>query len=332
MTDDEQIWLTSDDPLRLLNWLIGPDDGPQGLLFVRPDGGCHEFRASGRKLRLFCCACMALARGPLARGPTWHLLADFYRAAESESVPTNSVGVLSDSARDQARAWCVGHPEPPTARVKVDLLRDIFGNPFRPTVSEKRYLTDPVAHAAVREFAHQQVRPIRGAGLSEQERETWEAARDACVVRDVWLNPTVLTLARAAYEERVNYPCVRCKGRKHVRVSDEEQLRRDRRHGKYTMLPPQKVVVCPACDGTGTTESSHLDPARLVVLADALEEAGCTDGRLLRHLRVGDTRQLCCCGSPLDGSHDHNTCGPPIEEVCPHVRGCWALDTILGRG
>jgi hypothetical protein len=46
-----------------------------------------------------------------------------------------------------------------------------------------------------------------------------------------------------------------------------------------------------------------LDPARLAVLADALEDAGGTDGELLRHLR-----------------------GPG-----PHVRGCWAVDALLGR-
>jgi hypothetical protein len=43
---------------------------------------------------------------------------------------------------------------------------------------------------------------------------------------------------------------------------------------------------------------------RLPVLADALEEAGCADAELLGHLR-----------------------GPG-----PHVRGCWALDLLLGKG
>jgi hypothetical protein len=42
---------------------------------------------------------------------------------------------------------------------------------------------------------------------------------------------------------------------------------------------------------------------RLPILADALEDAGCNDAELLSHLR-----------------------GPG-----PHVRGCWALDLILGR-
>jgi hypothetical protein len=46
-----------------------------------------------------------------------------------------------------------------------------------------------------------------------------------------------------------------------------------------------------------------LDAARLAVLADALEEAGCTDPDLLKHLR-----------------------GPG-----PHYRGCFVLDLLLGK-
>jgi hypothetical protein len=49
--------------------------------------------------------------------------------------------------------------------------------------------------------------------------------------------------------------------------------------------------------------SGELDPARLAVLADALEEAG-AEGDLLAHLRSAG----------------------------PHVRGCWAVDLVTGRG
>jgi hypothetical protein len=52
-----------------------------------------------------------------------------------------------------------------------------------------------------------------------------------------------------------------------------------------------------------TQPAGTLDSARLAVLADALEEAGWTDPLLLDHLR-----------------------GPGA-----HVRGCWALDHVLGR-
>jgi hypothetical protein len=46
-----------------------------------------------------------------------------------------------------------------------------------------------------------------------------------------------------------------------------------------------------------------LDSAGLAVLADALEEAGCTDADILAHCR----------------------------QPGPHVRGCWAVDAILGK-
>jgi hypothetical protein len=49
--------------------------------------------------------------------------------------------------------------------------------------------------------------------------------------------------------------------------------------------------------------SDRLHRARLAVLADALEEAGCSDAALLDHLR-----------------------GPG-----EHVRGCWAIDLLTGR-
>lgn len=47
--------------------------------------------------------------------------------------------------------------------------------------------------------------------------------------------------------------------------------------------------------------SGHLDPARLAVLSDALEEAGCPETELLSHLRSAG----------------------------PHVLGCWAMDLLL---
>src|SRR5205823_1889802 len=89
--------------------------------------------------------------------------------------------------------------------------------------------------------------------------------RHAALVRDIFggplragavdracLTPTVLELARTAYDERD--PC-----------------------------------------------SGELDLARLAVLSDALEDAGCADAAILEHLRG----------------------------VGPHVRGCWPLDLLL---
>ncbi len=47
----------------------------------------------------------------------------------------------------------------------------------------------------------------------------------------------------------------------------------------------------------------HLEPDRLAILADALEDAGCTDAAILEHLRG----------------------------TGPHVRGCWVVDLLLGK-
>jgi hypothetical protein len=52
------------------------------------------------------------------------------------------------------------------------------------------------------------------------------------------------------------------------------------------------------------TPSFDLDPVRLSILADALEDASCSNEDLIAHLRSSG----------------------------PHVRGCWAVDVILGKG
>jgi hypothetical protein len=68
-------------------------------------------------------------------------------------------------------------------------------------------------------------------------------------------------------------------------------------------LTPQVVALAQAAYEQRELPSGALDAARLAVLADALEEAGCTDADILNHLR-----------SPS-----------------PHVRGCWAVDLTLGK-
>jgi hypothetical protein len=68
-------------------------------------------------------------------------------------------------------------------------------------------------------------------------------------------------------------------------------------------LTPQVVALARAAYEQRDLPAGTLDVTRLAVLADALEEAGCTGPDLLGHLR-----------------------GPG-----PHVRGCWAVDLLLGK-
>jgi hypothetical protein len=67
-------------------------------------------------------------------------------------------------------------------------------------------------------------------------------------------------------------------------------------HINPSWLPPSLVALA---------EAIYTDRAfdRLPILADALEDAGCTDAAILEHCR-----------------------GPG-----PHVRGCWVVDLILGK-
>lgn len=75
--------------------------------------------------------------------------------------------------------------------------------------------------------------------------------------------------------------------------------------------PFRPVAIDPAwlgwSDGAALAIAREIDEAQrfdeLPYLADALTDAGCAEEPLLRHLREGG-----------------------------HVRGCWALDAILGRG
>src|SRR5207244_1694887 len=66
---------------------------------------------------------------------------------------------------------------------------------------------------------------------------------------------------------------------------------------------PTVVALAQAAYDNRIMPAGRLDPARLAVLSDALEEAGCQDADILGHLR-----------------------SPGL-----HVRGCWALDLLLGK-
>lgn len=108
-----------------------------------------------------------------------------------------------------------------------------------------------------------------------------------------WLTPTVITLAEAAYEERETvWEC-----RRHGRVPASEVYEAEE-GGHGHAHPTGDCWQRATCVDTG-----HLDPVRLAVLADALEEAGCVNEDILAHLR-----------SPG-----------------PHYRGCLVLDLLLSK-
>jgi hypothetical protein len=67
---------------------------------------------------------------------------------------------------------------------------------------------------------------------------------------------------------------------------------------------PRVLALAEAAYTERVLPAGTLDGARLALLADALEEAGCDNPDILTHLR-----------------------GP-----CPHVRGCWVVDLVRSVG
>ncbi len=195
----EQEWLTSTDPARMLDFFRGMNyfTGFQG----------SDNPASDRKLRLFVEHCRSVVSRQSGH--------DRYDHALTNDLSTER------GLRAALEDWGEVLPSDPlTGEDRAALLRDIFGNPYKPV--KPHYKPHPTMPAVT-------------------------------AIQWPWLTPTVLALASAAYETR--------------------------------------------CSSSG-----HLDRSTLLVLSDALEEAGADDA-LIAHLRCDTT----------------------------HVRGCWVIDLLTGR-
>lgn len=131
---------------------------------------------------------------------------------------------------------------------------------------------------------------------------------------DSWRTPTIMSLATAAYDSATSSNCWVCNGVGEAFYTDErdggvfafgadniKEL-----HFLEATNSEQLGVVrktCHMCFGGRRNTNGHLDGWSLAVLADAMEDVGCCESAILEHLR------------------GHG----------PHVKGCWALDKVLGR-
>lgn len=150
----------------------------------------------------------------------------------------------------------------------------------------------PGAADLLRDIVGNPFRPVSLCGNPDHGSVT---VRPYCPACNRFRTPTVLSLAGQAYQ-------VRCRGC--------EKCYDGWRAGEC-------ISPCPnVTDGT-------LDPLTLAAVADALEEAGAT-GMIVDHLRGWEEVY-----EPLD---EPGVRGILLRKTDrPHVRGCWALDLILGK-
>jgi hypothetical protein len=222
-------------------------------------------KASDRKLRLFAAVCCRKVWHLLPDQRCWRAVETAEQSAEGRASNQDLIDAGDAAAEADLAAESDALKEAAAAvRACVGALYHCTGEPTLADVAIST-LTHAAYAVALDLGECITLKNPYLAGRSVTPAEATELAEQANLLRDVFANPfrpitldrahrtpTVVSLARAAYDER--------------------------------HLP-----------------SGELDPHRLAVLADALEEVGAA-GELVAHLR-----------------------GPG-----PHVRGCWAIDAILG--
>lgn len=306
---DEQEWLVSVDPGAMLTTLTGDTSDGQPIPF---HGGMG---VSVRQLKLWVAAMAAASAHTYLGG--WY---DKWAAEEPILLEPELRPI------DEARMWCdpeVDEVGDPSMAVRADLLREIRGNPFRPVTLPAS--TDPCKRCRGK-GVH-----APGAGAGAVGRLPSVVSCRRCKGRGFrshqWLTPAVLTLADAAYNEQ----------KRECKLCREGFARIGFPNRKGFGLPG-----CPDCKGNGTVDNGTLDPERLGVLADALEEAGCVPSCKEECQRckpsqsdklVGIVIPWSPCGHCADsrlvwGLH------PVVAHLRspgPHVRGCHVLDLIRNK-
>jgi hypothetical protein len=253
------------------DWLTSTDLGVL-LDFLKGTG-----RGSDRKLRLFACACCRRIATHFEDGRSLRLVEVSERFADGAASPEVLESAFEDAADAQEGVHLSGGGavEQGAAEAVLGLRRELQWGQLFEGIAE-------VVGEEEAGKAWDKIWGTTGKHWSTQEREHREACEageqaesvaQAAVLRDLF-GPLPFRTPR--FDPRWRTPPVRSL----AQAAYEERIAPDPSRPNWLVL----------------------DPTRLLVLADALEEGGCSDGELLGHLR-----------------------GPG-----EHARGCWALDAVLG--
>jgi hypothetical protein len=224
-------------------------------------------QSNGRKLRLFAAACVRRF---------WHLLADEASRRAIEAAERYAEGLISERelSRFFQEAWVVFDT--------ADLRRELAWEAYSMAGGDGHADSTPAWAADLAASAAR-------AALAAADSSPFQAARQAsftvswCVEQD---HQAAERAAQAALLQDAFGPL------------------------PFRAVPVEPGWLTPAVLGLAQTVYDRrqlpvglLPLDHLAILADALEEAGCTEADMLTHLR-----------------------GPG-----PHTRGCWPLDALLGR-
>lgn len=354
MTEHE--WLACDDPSRMLAWITHPA-GEYAVAHSQP-------KPSARKLRLFACACCRLV---------WDRLADPRSRRAVEVAERFADGLATEQERGDAyavaysafRNACANDHEPGStfdaelAYKCCGEIRDLTANSGLPrwfSVSNKHAAAQA---ALLREIVGNPWRPV-----TLPKCEDCHGCGEVCGNRSpicslcdgtghAFATPTVLDLAdRQVYGGEECPECICecggcdgtglrgycrvCRGTWNKRIGlclcgdyKLQTITCDLCKGEKTESPDNN---CTRCSGSGRTPFNR---AAMPILADALEDAGCTEETLLRWLR-GEERcnargtAFCDAGYCVRHCICKGTGWRPRST--PSVRGDWAIDLILGKG
>lgn len=313
----EQEWLTSTDPVAMLDFLNTP-------------GSCNgrlwsEWKPSDRKLRLVACACCRRVQHLLnSASLEWlekaEAAADTGEKLDDQEPPTGTTSSAMHAAGDadgvaRAMIWLAswgrieaavrillseasrGNRRRLSLEQTAHILRDIVGNPFRPVtlpVGEKcgecrgfgsrLYIT-----GRTKDLSYMGPVITAPSGVFAGENRKCDTCQGTGHEPSPVLTPLVQSLAEAAYQER---------------------------------------------DPSGT-----LDPDRLAVLSDALIDAGlegpvCDFCKGRGNFQTSNSYAECpWCG--FQGVGTGRQPHPMLAHLRlpgPHYRGCWAIDLLTGRG
>lgn len=155
--------------------------------------------------------------------------------------------------------------------------------------------------------------PFRPVQVVTEGGKQWLDLRTFAQKQVTWITPQTRALAQAVWDDREWKVCDVCDGAKGVSEHRAGEVRGS---------------TCKACVDTGYVLDGELNPQRLAVLSDALEEAGCENDLILQHLRGQEKLYRYVLDDP--GTWRWEWRGE-WQNKGPCVRGCWVLDLVLGE-